>query len=268
MPEFDHPRVHAVTDEAITAEQLESDEVDLRDGLAGLAGLVANARGVREMLSEVAGFAAQAIPGIDGLGVTALHVADGELRIRAWEVTAPFVREIDILQYQILNDGPCITAMQTRQAVVSGALGADPRWTRFGCRAAALGVESALSLPLLIADQVIGSINCYARAGDAFGEHAVRLGSQFAGPAAVSVYNTQLLIETRERAEQLQRALVSRKVIDQAIGILRGRAGGTADEAFERLKRISQNENVKLAVVAERIVDDAVRRAQARNRPS
>ena len=98
-----------------------------------------------------------------------------------------------------------------------------------------------------------------------FGEHALRLGSAFAAPAAVSVYNTQLLVAAQERAEQLQRALASRKVIDQAIGIIRGRTGGTGEDAFNRLKRISQTENTKLAAVAERMVDEAVRRAQARH---
>ncbi len=54
-----------------------------------------------------------------------------------------------------------------------------------------MGVHSVLSLPLLVDDQVIGAINAYAYDRDAFGEHAVELGSQFAGPAAVSVYNAQ-----------------------------------------------------------------------------
>ena len=55
-------------------------------------------------------------------------------------------------------------------------------------------------------------------------------------------------------------------MIDQAIGILRSRSGGSADEAFERLTRISQTENVKLYAVAERLVEEAVRRARARHR--
>ena len=93
----------------------------------------------------------------------------------------------------------------------------------------------------------------------------MRLGSKFAGPAAVSVYNAQLLTAARERAEQLQRALGSRAVIDQAIGILRGRTGGSAEDAFDRLRRISQSENVKLAVIAQRVLDETVRRAQARH---
>ena len=64
-----------------------------------------------------------------------------------------------------------------------------------------MGVHSALSLPLLVGDQVIGAINTYAHSRDAFGEHAVQLGSQFAGPAAVSVYNAQLLARAQERTQ-------------------------------------------------------------------
>ena len=90
--------------------------------------------------------------------------------------------------------------------------------------------------------------------------------SQFAGPAAVSVYNAQLLAGAQERTARLQRALGSRAVIDQAIGIIRSRSGVSAEEAFDRLTRISQAENVKLRVVAERLVEEAVRRARARQR--
>ncbi len=111
------------------------------------------------------------------------------------------------------------------------------------------------------------SINSYARTRDAFGEHAVVLGSEFAQSAAVSLHNATLLASARERTDNLQKALASRAVIDQAIGIVRSRTGATAEEAVERLKRMSQSENVKLVVVAERLVDEAVRRARARHAP-
>jgi AmiR/NasT family two-component response regulator len=61
----------------------------------------------------------------------------------------------------------------------------------------------------------------------------------------------------------VQRALESRAVIDQAIGIIRSRTGASAEWAFARLVRMSQTENTKLYVIAERLVDEAVRRAQA-----
>src|SRR6202021_1551073 len=114
-----------------------------------------------------------------------------------------------------------------------------------------------------VGEQVIGSINAYAKSRDAFADHAVQLGSQFAKPAAVSIYNAQLLATAHEQTRRLQRALDSRSVIDQGVGITRSRTGRDADDAFERLTQISQAENVKLHTVAERLVDEAARRARA-----
>jgi hypothetical protein len=118
-----------------------------------------------------------------------------------------------------------------------------------------------MSLPLLTADQVVGSINCYARESGAFGRHAVQLGSKFAGPAAVSVYNAQLLIGVQEQAQHLHSRLTNRTIIDQAIGIVRGRTGVTAEDAFNQMRRISQSEKVAPAVIAQRVLDEALRRA-------
>lgn len=237
---------------------------DLHAGLTGLAGMVAGALSVDELLTEMAEFAAHAIPGVDGAAVSAAHPSEARLHIQARAVTADFVREIEHLQYEVHHEGPCITSMHAQRPCTSGAIRGDSRWPQFGAAVARLGVNSALSLPLLVDEQLVGAINTYAFGLDAFDEHAVQLGAKFAGPAAVSLHNAQLLAGARERAEQLQRALGSRAAIDQAIGIVRSRSGGTAEEAFARLVRISQSENVKLHVVAQRLVDEAVRRAHAR----
>jgi GAF domain-containing protein len=250
----------------LSTAQREADEVDLQAGLRGLAGMVAGARGVSELLGEVAEFAAHAIPGVDGAGVGLIDLGEGRPTLHKAAATAEFVHEIDVVQYDELHEGPCITCMQSRRATVSGSLGGDSRWPRFGGRVARMDVHSALSLPLIVGEHVIGAINSYANSHDAFGEHAVRLGSQFAGPAAVSIYNAQLLAGARARAEQLQEALESRAMIDQAIGIIRSRSGASAESAFARLIRMSQTENTKLYVIAERLVTEAVRRAQARRR--
>lgn len=252
----------------LSPAQLESDEVDLYLGLSGVAKIVAGARGVLDLLHDVAEFAVQAIPGVDGAGVTLIDANCCTPRAEAWAATTQFVRDIDALQYNVLDEGPCVTCMRSRRPTVSGSIGSDDRWPRFGGHVARMGVHSALSLPLMIADRVIGAINAYAYQRDAFAEHAVQLGAQFAGPAAVSVYNAQLLASAREHTDRLQRALSSRAVIDQAIGIIRSRSGGTAEEAFERLARLSQADNVKLNVVAERLVEEAVRRARTRQASS
>jgi GAF domain-containing protein len=246
--------------------QQEADEADLDAGLRGLAAIVAGAEGAIDLLADVAEFAAQAIPGADGASVALVDPQDGISRVQTFAATALLFHEIDIVQYQELNEGPCITCMRSRRPTVSGSLGSDSRWPHFGGRVARMRMHSALGLPLIVGAQVIGSINAYAKSRDAFAEHAVRLGSQFARAAAVSVYNAQLLSNAHEKTLRLQRALDSRAMIDQAIGIIRSRTGGSADEAFERLTHISQTENIKLHAVAERLVEEAVRRARARHR--
>lgn len=267
MTDYDaQPDRHTRPEPELSVAKLESDDVDLHAGVNGVAGIIAGARGVHDLLGDVADFAVQAIPGVDGAGVTLINMSGGTPRPESWTATAQFVRDIDLVQYEMFREGPCITCMQTRRPTISGSLGSDTRWSHFAGRVARMGVHSVMALPLLIDGQVIGSINCYAYARDAFGEHAVALGSQFAGPAAVSVYNAQLLTQARDRAEQLQRALGSRKVIDQAIGILRSRSGCSPEDAFDRLAQMSQGENVKLRIVAERLVDESVRRARARRR--
>jgi GAF domain-containing protein len=248
--------------------QLESDEVDLYLGLSGVTKIVAGARSVPDLLNDVAEFAVQAIPGVDGASVKLIDADSCSPRAEAWAATPQFVRDIDALQYNVLNEGPCVTCMQSRRPTVSGSIGSDDRWPHFGGHVARMGVHSVLALPLTIADAVIGAINAYAYRRDAFAEHAVQLGAQFAGAAAVSVYNAQLLASAQERTDRLQRALTSRAVIDQAIGIVRSRSGGSAEEAFERLAKMSQAENVKLNLIAERLVEEAVRRARTRQASS
>ncbi len=250
----------------LSPTQREADEAELYAGLRGVAGMVAAGRGVIDLLRDVAEFAAQAIPGADGVGVALIDPLQGMSSVRTWAATALLVHEIDTVQYSELREGPCITCMESRRPIVSGSLGSDSRWPHFGGRVARMRMHSALALPLIVGDQLIGSINAYAKSRDAFADHAVQLGSQFARPAAVSVYNAQLLSHAHDRTLRLQRALDSRSVIDQAIGIIRSRSGSDSDEAFQRLAQISQTENVKLHMVAERLVEEAARRARVRLR--
>src|SRR5271169_1869415 len=220
-----------------TREQRDADEDGLRAGVSGVAAVA---------------------------GVRCPH--DGAPpRIQSWTATAEFARQIGTVQYETFHEGPCVSCIQMRCPVVSGSLGSDQRWPRFGGRVARMGVHSALSLPLLITEQVVGAIDCFAFDRNVFDEHAVRLGAQFAGLAAVSVYKAQLLVKAWDRAERLTRASEHRPVIDQAIGIIRARTGVSTNDAFDRLRQISQSENVKLHIVAQQLVEEAVRRAHARH---
>jgi GAF domain-containing protein len=252
----------------LSDEQSDSDTADLQSSLGELAALVAGTLGMTQLLTQVAASAVQAIPGADGVGVTLLMLDRPDNMVQALASSHPFVAEIDEIQYSVLQEGPCITAARERRTVRSGSLGGEKMWPRFGPRVGRLGIHSALSLPLLLADGVVGSINVYAREKNAFGDHAADLGELFATPAAVAVHNAQILAQAQDLTSQLQAALSSRPIIDQAIGILRGRAGGTSEEAFARLRAISQSDHTKLVDVAQHIVDEAVRRARARHTQS
>ena len=269
MAEYDsQPGRVSPPDPELTQAQHDADEEDLQAGLSGLAAIVVDVLTVDESLTQIAEFAAHAIPGADGAGVTVAHPSGKPLHIQSWAVTDEFVRKIDTLQYRLHEEGPCMTSLRTARPCVSGSISDDPRWPGFGGAVVRLGVNSALSLPLILREQVIGVINAYAYTLDAFAEHAVAMGTKFAGPAAVAVHNAGLVMAAQHRAEQLQQALGSRSVIDQAIGIIRARSGVSAEEAFDRLTKISQDENTKLHVVAERLVEISVRRARARHDPS
>ncbi len=235
------------------------------EAVTGLAGIVIG-DGVdagRAPLARIATLAVRALPGADGVGVTRLESG----RPPTVVVSDPFVRQVDDVQYG-LGEGPCITAAAERRTIRSGALGNDRTWPRFGPRAKDLGVNSVVSLPLELDDDVLGALNVYAHGFDAFTPHAAEVGELFAVPAAVAVHNVRLLLRAQLLAHQLQAALSSRAVIEQAIGISMSRHGGDADEAFTRLRQISQRTNTKLSAVAQTLVDEAVRRATARHRPS
>ena len=241
----------------------EGQDEDLATSLTALSQLSSGRFGLEDLLTRVAGMAVQAIPGADGAGLTLLEANRPDLIVKSTE----FVRKIDDIQYG-LGEGPCISAAATGQTVRSGSLGGDPRWPRFGPRAGRSGVHSVLSLPLLSPAGVLGAMNVYAHARYAFDERAEQLGELFATPAAISVLNAQILAQSQRLARQLQAALTTRPIIDQAIGVLRSRSGATAAEAFERLRAMSQTEHRKLNEVAATIVDEAAARARARHQPT
>ena len=234
-------------------------EHDLQRSLAALSTVLTGAESLTETLSRVASFAAAAIPGADGAGLTLLERHRPDTMVASEE----FVRAVDAEQYGV-GEGPCLLAVQSGATQRSGSLDNEPRWPQFGPRAGRLGVHSALSLPLILADRVVGALNVYGRSRDAFDEDSVSVGERFSGPAAVTAAHALLLEESRRATAQLEQALVNRAVIDQALGIIMSRTGLDSGEAFEKVRQRSQLDNLKVAEVARRLVDQAVERARSR----
>jgi hypothetical protein len=243
----------------------EQAEDGLQAGLDRLAVLVTADLSLRELLSEVAAAACSVIPAADGVGVTLMDPDPEQVGIESVVASNALVEQIDIVQYELVEEGPCITAAKEGHPVVSPLLAADPRWPRFGPRAGRLGVHSVLSVPLTLPGHgIAGAMSYFARAREAIDGRASEWAAVFAKPAAVTVYNFQLMDRARAQAAQLQQALDGRPIIEQAIGILRSRSGDSAEDSLARLRQLSQDGNVRVSVLAEQIVTEAVNRARAR----
>ena len=132
----------------------------------------------------------------------------------------------------------------------------DPRWPDYMPRAAEHGALSSLSVPLVIDDdgQVAGGLNIYAREPHAFDEDSRSAATRFAPYAAVAAGNLHAYRSAVDRADNLQAALETRGVIDQAKGILMDRHKLTADQAFQVLAQMSMKTNRKLRAVADDLV--------------
>lgn len=161
---------------------------------------------------------------------------------------------VDEMQYRV-GDGPCMETLRTGQVVEVRDQAADTRWGPYSNRAAEQGVRSSLSLPLFVTDSTAGALNIYNFGKtNAFNGRRRQYAEIFAAQASRAL--TLMLRQAEQIAvsEQLEQALTSRTVIDQAIGVLMGQQRCTADEAFSLLRRHSQNTNRKLRDVAADVV--------------
>ncbi|MEU4695332.1 GAF and ANTAR domain-containing protein [Actinoplanes sp. NPDC023714] len=207
------------------------------------------------VLEQVAALAKRAVPGAFEVSVTLIR-ADGGPRTVA--CTGDAALWIDKWQYDN-RTGPCLAAAEERTTLVVGDIPAERRWPGWQQHAGSVGVHSALSVGLPIGESVTGALNVYATAPRAFDAGSVALAETFADYAAVCLANAHLYDTTAALARQMQVAMESRAVIEQAKGIIMSQRHCTADEAFAILSKASQSANRKLREVAVTLVERASR---------
>jgi len=154
--------------------------------------------------------------------------------------------------------GPCLHAASTAELVEIADARTDTRWRDYLDRALEYGARGSLSVPLPVGEGIAGALNIYVREPNAFDEHSRSAATKFAPYAAVAVDNMLVYQDARDMAGNLQAALETRAVIDQAKGILIERYKLTADQAFQALVRVSMHSNRRLRTIA----DDLVRTGQ------
>jgi GAF domain-containing protein len=161
--------------------------------------------------------------------------------------------QVDEIQYHYDN-GPCLATLDDGEQILIDDLATDERWNGYQMPALAHGIRSSLSLPLYAEQKVIGALNLYTTAAGAFGPHEQMTAAGFAEEASRALTLAVRLAERAEMSLNLQHALASRAVIDQALGIIMGQNRCSADEAFEILRTTSQNRNVKLRDIASAMI--------------
>ena len=203
-----------------------------------------------DTLHRVTELAEQAIPQAEMTGITMLVDEQPTTAV----FTDPTAPEIDESQYAS-GRGPCLDAFRTQQVLIIDCTEEDDRWPEFGEAAAEHGILSTMSIPMVAAGRGVGAMNFYARRLDAFGDNEVEVGHKFAEQAAIVLANADAYWTAHTLSENLNEALESRAVIEQAKGVLMAQSGIGSEEAFDLLRRASQRENRKLRDIAVEIVE-------------
>ncbi len=218
--------------------------------LLGLSRSLVEDESIDPVLQKVADLAVAQLDGCDLAGVTL--VRDGATITAVF--TDPEAPEIDAAQYES-GRGPCLDAYRDGSILRIDDATSETRWPEFTEMAVRHGVRSTLSLPLRTDNGTIGALNLYSFTPRAF-EDNEQMATVFVAHAAAALSNSQAYWSARVLSEQLQEAMSSRAVIEQAKGVLMRDRRCSADEAFEVLKKMSQDTNRKLRDVATSIVAD------------
>jgi transcriptional regulator with GAF, ATPase, and Fis domain len=205
-----------------------------------------------DTLLKVTEITTEAMPAAEMAGIALLGPDE---RAHTSIYTDPESPEIDQSQYDT-GRGPCLDAWRTVQVVRIDDMESEAdRYPAFARAALSHGVESTLSLPLEAGGQGLGALNLYARRPRGFSAHDEAIGVELAAAAAAVLANATAYWGAVAMGEQLDEAMRSRAVIEQAKGMLMAQSPGMGpDEAFELLRRASQRENVKVRDIAARIV--------------
>jgi hypothetical protein len=220
--------------------------------LPELTSLLIASGSFEEMVQSVCELAARLVPMAATCAITL--VQDGH---------AIFTGSADALAGQLdeqeheLHQGPCLQALATGAIISAPDLSREDRWNGFPTRAIAHGISSIYFSPLRVSDQVIGVLNMYGAAVDAFDEEARALIALLVTLTSVTISTAMGHFEETQLSGHLRRALSNRSVIDQAIGIIIASQNCGPNEAFDVLRTASQDRNIRVRDVASQVVQTA-----------
>ncbi len=196
------------------------------------------------------------------------------------QVMAASTHEVELLElFEVNNDaGPCLQCLRTGRPVMdidagpevseSGTVAAQGgvehgrdrlgEWPRFTAKRRAAGYRAVYALPLRLREEVIGALNLFSTSAIPLSERDLRLAQALADVATIGLLQERAIRERQVLAEQLQRALNTRIVIEQAKGVLAERTGLGMDQAFAAMRSYARSNHHRLTEVAERVIDNTL----------
>jgi len=227
---------------------------EVQGELAGLQDALLNTDGVEQFLHELAVLAAGTVS--EGMSCGMAVRQRGRASRPATACSDPLASEADRVQYQA-GEGPAAHVLRHGRPVRIHDTATHDKWPRFCRQAASLGIRSCYALPLVTDGALAGVLLLYARKPGAFGPEEVGRAEKFAGHAAGALTLSLRMASCADQNEQLRSSIVSRAVIDQALGVIMATERCPQDKAFALLRSVSQNTNVKLRDLAATIVTRA-----------
>lgn len=190
------------------------------------------------------------IASVSDADAVGLLLADDRGRLQFVAASNESGMALELFQVQT-EEGPCVDCFRSREAVVNTDLsGARDLWPRFAPRAIEAGFHSVHAFPMRLREEVIGAVNLFGTRPLTFAEDEVRVVQALAGIATIAILQQRSLAMAEALTEQLQGALNSRILIEQAKGAVAQRQGITPDQAFDLMRARARSERRALLEVA------------------
>ncbi len=196
-----------------------------------------------------------AIFSVDGAG---LMLADVDHHLLNAAVSDDRMKHLEELQVRH-REGPCISAFEDKELVRAEDLTQEARWPDFSKHAVARGVRAVLASPIPYNQDAVGVVAVMSEERRPWAPEAELALLAFTDLAALLIASMMVGEQQTELAAQLQAALNSRAIIEQAKGVLIGQQGITAHAAYAQLRAQARTERRKLAIISAEVVDNAVR---------
>lgn len=183
-------------------------------------------------------------------------LADHHGRLQLMAASDERAKLVELFQVQA-QEGPCQDCFRRGEVVIGADLGtADETWPQFAPMAVAAGFRSVHAFPLRLRHTVIGALNLFGGDVGTMAPADLRVVQALADIATIGLLQERAIHRGEVLTEQLQAALNSRVVVEQAKGVLAQIHGVTTDEAFELLRAYSRNHQLRLGGVAEAVTQD------------